>query len=90
MALLPTPFGMPLSNLRTLVAFDVPKNVMQHIVLERASSTGPLEELYYQYDREDESVQDNWQHEVEKYHRIDYMNCERIQDFVDKRWSCLT
>lgn len=90
MALLPGPLGMPLSNLRTLVAFDVPKNVMQHIVLERTSTAGPLEELYHHYDREDESVRDNWQQEVEKYHRISYMDCEWVQDFVDKRWLYLT
>ncbi|KAG1761065.1 hypothetical protein EDD22DRAFT_970813 [Suillus occidentalis] len=93
MALLPTPYGLPdlaFPNLRTLVAFDVPKNVMRHIVLERMSLAGPLEELYYQYGQQDESVQDDWQHGVEKYHRIDYMDCERVQDFVDKRWSYLT
>lgn len=93
MALLPTPYGMPdlaFPNLRTLIAFDVPKNVMRHIVLERTSLAGPLEELYYHYDREDESVRDDWQHEVEKYHRIHHMDCERVQDFVDKRWSYYT
>jgi hypothetical protein len=90
MALLPGPFGVPLPNLRTLVAFDVPKNVMQHIIMERTPITGPLEELYHDYDREDESVRDNGQQEVEKYHRVSYMDCERVQDFVDKRWLCYT
>lgn len=92
MALLPTPHGLadlPLPGLCTLVVFDVPKHVMRMIVLERSSLAGPLEALYYNYDREDESVRDDWQHEVEKYHRIGFMDPGRVQDIVDRRWSYL-
>ncbi|KAG2030181.1 hypothetical protein BDR03DRAFT_974848 [Suillus americanus] len=90
MALLPTPYGslgLPFIGLRTLVVFDVPQHVMRLIILERTPLAGPLEELYYNYDREDKSVQDDWQHEIEKYRRIDDMDCERVQDIVDKQWS---
>ncbi|KAG2126551.1 hypothetical protein DEU56DRAFT_541734 [Suillus clintonianus] len=92
MALLPTPYGLPdlpLSSLRTLVAFDVPKNVMRHIVLERTMLYAPLEELYYHEGREDKSVEDDWQHHVEKYHRIGNMSSEHYADVVGRRWSYL-
>ncbi|KAG1822418.1 uncharacterized protein BJ212DRAFT_1327704 [Suillus subaureus] len=93
LALLPTPRGLPdlpFIGLRTLVVFNVPKHVMRLIVLERTPLAGPLEELYYNYDREDKSVQDDWQHEVEKYRRIGFVDCERVQDIVNKRWSYMT
>ncbi|KAG2121561.1 hypothetical protein BD769DRAFT_1671440 [Suillus cothurnatus] len=62
---------LPLPGLQTLVMFDVPKQFVRRIVLERHSLAGPLEELYYRYGEghEDESVPNDWQHQVKKYHR---------------------
>ncbi|KAG1739580.1 hypothetical protein EDB19DRAFT_1710900 [Suillus lakei] len=94
MGLLPTPYGLadlPLSGLRTLVMFDVPKHVVRQIVLERASLAGPLEELYCRYREgdEDEGVPDNWQHQVEKYHRIGSLKSRCYLDLVGRQWSHL-
>ncbi|OJA11901.1 hypothetical protein AZE42_07645 [Rhizopogon vesiculosus] len=48
--LLPTHSGLadfPLPVLRTLILFDVPRNVVRRIVLQRMSVAGPLEELFF-------------------------------------------
>ncbi|KAG1861784.1 hypothetical protein DFJ58DRAFT_744177 [Suillus subalutaceus] len=87
MGLLPTTHGLadfPLPGLRTLIVFDIPIYMVRRIVLERLSLAGPLEELYYQepldrpepeepeeLEEYDMIVPDDWQHQVEKYHRID-------------------
>ncbi|KAG1727065.1 uncharacterized protein EDB91DRAFT_1254033 [Suillus paluster] len=90
-ALLPTPHGqadLPLPRLRTLIIFDVRKDIVRHVVLERLSLAGPLEELCHhdsedsyeeEWDEEkqDESVPDDWQHQVEKYYCIDRLKSER-------------
>ncbi|KAG2337921.1 hypothetical protein BDR05DRAFT_737724 [Suillus weaverae] len=92
--LLPTPYGLsdlPLPGLQTLIVFDVPKHVVRRIVLERQSLAGPLEELYCRYREGDknEGVQDDWQHQVEKYHRIGRLKSTRYTDVVARRWSYL-
>ncbi|OAX37572.1 hypothetical protein K503DRAFT_857268 [Rhizopogon vinicolor AM-OR11-026] len=80
---------LPLPGLRTLIAFDVPKDVLRHVVSERALVAGSLEELYYE-DRENEgntSVANDWQDQVETYHRIDSVESYRYSDIVSRRWS---
>ncbi|KAG1844650.1 hypothetical protein DFJ58DRAFT_25602 [Suillus subalutaceus] len=96
MGLLPTPRGLadlPLPGLRTLLLFDVSRDVVRHIVLERLSLTGPLEELYYReekgQEKQNEIIPDDWQHQVEKYHRIGDVKSERYCDVVNRRWSYL-
>ncbi|KAG2121549.1 hypothetical protein BD769DRAFT_1006287 [Suillus cothurnatus] len=96
MGLLPTPRGLadlPLPGLRTLLLFDVSKDVVRRIVLERLSLTGPLEELYYReekdQEKQDETVPDDWQHQVEKYYRIGDVESERYCDVVNRRWTYL-
>ncbi|KAG0696086.1 hypothetical protein DFH29DRAFT_879600 [Suillus ampliporus] len=93
MALLPTPNGLPLPGLQTLIVFDVPNDIMRRIVLERLSLASPLKELYHHEvdDREeDEDVPDDWQHQVEKYHRIGHPKSDRYCDIVDRQWSYIT
>ncbi|KAG1766123.1 hypothetical protein EV702DRAFT_797306 [Suillus placidus] len=99
--LLPTPRGLadlPLPGLRILLLFDVSRDIVRRIVLERLSLTGPLEELYYREEKDqgnedreeqDEIVPDDWQHQVEKYHRIGDVESERYCDVVNRRWSYL-
>ncbi|KAG0696088.1 hypothetical protein DFH29DRAFT_239104 [Suillus ampliporus] len=91
MGLLPTSGGLadlPLPGLRTLIAFDVPKHVMRHIVLERMSLAGPMEEIYC-CETQDKNVPDDWQHQVEKYHRIGHLKSYRYYDIVGRQWSHL-
>ncbi|KAG1819394.1 hypothetical protein DFJ58DRAFT_434255 [Suillus subalutaceus] len=82
-----------LPGLRTLLLFDVSRDVVRHIVLERLSLTGPLEELYYReekgQEKQNEIIPDDWQHQVEKYHRIGDVKSERYCDVVNRRWSYL-
>ncbi|KAG1844636.1 hypothetical protein DFJ58DRAFT_25285 [Suillus subalutaceus] len=94
MGLLPTPNGtglpdLPLPGLQTLVVFDIPKQLVRRIVLERQSLAGPLEELYCRYrgGHEDEGVPDDWQHQVEKYYCIGRPKSARYTDVVAKQWS---
>ncbi|KAG1766599.1 hypothetical protein EV702DRAFT_1149448 [Suillus placidus] len=94
MGLLPTPYGLsdlPLPGLQTLIVFDVPKHVVRRIVLERQSLALPLEELYYRYREGDESegIPDDWQHQVEKCHRIGCLKSTRYTDVVARQWSYL-
>ena len=89
MGLLPSPFGrpdLPLPALQTLIVFDVPRRVMRNIVLERTPLAGPLEELYYQEEK-DRSVPDDWKRQVERYHRIDCLKSRRYCDIVGRQWS---
>ncbi|KAG2358345.1 hypothetical protein BDR07DRAFT_1463087 [Suillus spraguei] len=102
--LLPTPHGpadFPLPGLQTLIVFDIPRDVMRRIVLERLSLADPLEELYYQesdYRTEleepedyDMIVPDDWQHQVKKYHGIEFgsLKSDRYCDVVGRQWSYL-
>ncbi|OJA11896.1 hypothetical protein AZE42_07646 [Rhizopogon vesiculosus] len=92
MGLLPAPYGLadiPLPGLRTLIDFDVPKDVLRHAVLERTSFAGPLEELYYREtgNKSNTSVTNDWQDRVEKYHRIDSLESYRYSDIVGRQWS---
>ncbi|KAJ8590041.1 hypothetical protein M405DRAFT_933089 [Rhizopogon salebrosus TDB-379] len=96
MGLLPTSSelaDLPLPGLQTLIIFDAPKDVVRRIVLERMSVTGPLEELYYKEEEgyhmkpEDESVPNDWQHQVEKYHRIGSVRSSSYRDIVGRQWS---
>lgn len=101
MGLLPTSRGLadfPFLGLRTLIVFGIPRSFVRRIVLERLSLVGPLEELYYQEpdsrpvpeeEEEDIIVPDDWQHQVEKYHRIDYLESDRYCDVVSRQWSYL-
>ncbi|KAJ8590040.1 hypothetical protein M405DRAFT_816950 [Rhizopogon salebrosus TDB-379] len=85
----------PLPELRTLIVFDVPKDIMRRVVPGRMSLVGPLAELYYkEYEKpfysmeeEDTSVPDDWQHQVEKYHHILSVKSSRYCDIVDRQWS---
>lgn len=89
MALLPTPgglWGLPLPGLRTLVVFDIPKQLVQRIVLERQSLAGPLEELHCRYN--EGNVADDWQHQVKKYYRISSLKSTRYTDVVARKWDC--
>ncbi|OJA11906.1 hypothetical protein AZE42_07644 [Rhizopogon vesiculosus] len=89
---LPRPHGLadlPLPGLRTLVVFDVPKDVLWHAISERALVAGPLEELYYE-DRENKrntTVANDWQDRVETYHRIGSVESYRYSDIVSRQWS---
>ncbi|KAG2338254.1 hypothetical protein BDR05DRAFT_992713 [Suillus weaverae] len=92
--LLPTPYGLsdlPLPGLQTLIVFDVPKHVVRRIVLKRQSLAGPLEELYYRYREgdENEGIPDDWQHQVEKCHRIGCLKSTRYTDVVARQWPYL-
>ncbi|KAG2153047.1 uncharacterized protein EDB93DRAFT_238960 [Suillus bovinus] len=99
LGLLPTPHGLgdvPLPGLRTLIVFDIPINFVRRIVLGRLSLAGPLEELYYQEpdsrpepEEDDLIVPDDWQHQVEKYYRINSVKSERYCDVVGRKWSYL-
>lgn len=99
MGLLPTSRGLadfPFLGLRTLIVFDIPRSFVRRIVLERLSLVGPLEELYYQEpdsrpvpEEEDIIVPDDWQHQVEKYRRIDNLKSDRYCDVVSRQWSYL-
>ncbi|KAG1727070.1 uncharacterized protein EDB91DRAFT_1086543 [Suillus paluster] len=91
---------LPLPRLRTPIIFNVRKDIVWCVVLERLPLAGPLEELYYQnleeyYKEEqeqeqeqDESVPDDWQDQVEKYYRIGQRS-ERYCDVVVRQWSYL-
>ncbi|OAX37577.1 hypothetical protein K503DRAFT_226056 [Rhizopogon vinicolor AM-OR11-026] len=90
--LLPAPYGLadiPLPRLRTLIVFDVPKDVLRHAVLERTSVAGLLEELYYREtgNKRNASVANDWQDRVEKYHRIGSLESYRYSDIVGRQWS---
>ncbi|KAG1822419.1 uncharacterized protein BJ212DRAFT_801505 [Suillus subaureus] len=96
MGLLPTPRGLadlPLPGLRTLLLFDVSRDVVRRIVLERLLLTGRLEELYYREEKDQEKqdvfIPDDWQHQVEKYYRVGHVESERYCDVVNRRWSYL-
>ncbi|KAG1822501.1 uncharacterized protein BJ212DRAFT_1585317 [Suillus subaureus] len=102
MGLLPTTHGLadfPLPGLRTLIVFDISRYIVRRVVLERLSLAGPLEELYYHepddlpvlegLGEHDMIVPDDWQHQVEKYHRIDRLKSERYCDVVSRQWSYL-
>ncbi|KAG2060557.1 hypothetical protein BDR06DRAFT_947910, partial [Suillus hirtellus] len=100
MGLLPTSresTDFPLPGLRTLVVFYIPRSFVRRIVLGRLSLIGPLEELYYQEldsrpvpeEEEDIIVPDDWQHQVEKYHRIDNLKSNRYCDVISRQWSYL-
>jgi hypothetical protein len=79
--------GLPLSGLWTLVVFDIPKQLIWRIVLERQSLAGPLEELYCRYN--EANAADDWQHQVKKYHRIDSLKSARYTDVIARQWSYL-
>ncbi|KAG0696087.1 hypothetical protein DFH29DRAFT_952605 [Suillus ampliporus] len=95
MGLLPTPnelAGLPLPGLRTLIIFDVPADIVRRIVLERLSLAGPLDELYYYEEEQDESVPDDWRNQVEKYYHIGHPESDRYRycDIVGRQWSHFT
>lgn len=94
MGLLPTPNGLPglpLPGLRTLAIFDVPKQIIRRIILERHSLAAPLEELCCRYceDNENKGVPDDWQHQVGKYYCIGGLKSARYTDVVSRQWSYL-
>jgi hypothetical protein len=102
MGLLPTPHGLadfPLPGLRTLIVFNIQRSLVRRIILERLSLAGPLEELYYkepedpldpeELEEHDIMVPDDWQHQVEKYYRIDSLKSGRYCDVVSRQWSYL-
>ncbi|KAG1784929.1 uncharacterized protein HD556DRAFT_1451241 [Suillus plorans] len=80
-ALLPTSSrlqDLPLPGLQTLVVFDVPKQLIRCIVLERQSLAGPLEELYCSYPEGNET--DDWQLQVKKFYRIGHLKSTHYTD----------
>ncbi|KAG1849849.1 hypothetical protein C8R48DRAFT_836765 [Suillus tomentosus] len=89
-ALLPTSSrlqDLPLPGLQTLVVFDVPKQLIRRIVLERQSLAGPLEELYCSYPEGNET--DDWQLQVKKFYRIGHVKSTRYTDVVARQWTYL-
>jgi hypothetical protein len=92
MELLPTPRGLPdhpLPRLRSLAVFDIPKQLLRRIVLERQSLVRPLEELHCRYDEGDDDdlyTENDWQHQVAKYEHFCRLRSTRYTDVVARRW----
>ncbi|OAX37574.1 hypothetical protein K503DRAFT_225958 [Rhizopogon vinicolor AM-OR11-026] len=89
MGLLPARSGLPdlpLPALPALILFDVPRDVVRRIVLQRMSVAGSLEELFYR-EKEDKRVPNDWRHQAKKYHRIGSLKSFRYSDIVGRRWS---